>query len=175
MPTCKHFCRRQASGDSERQRFSVPGQCAGSGERSRKGSTVPGRLGCAGQGEAELHGKRSSREVSLGRHMVAVLIGAKMCVCYSKGSKQESTEGFNLESAELIHCRSHANYERAAWRRKGCSRSQGVIRPGVNNANGKHSGPWTNIFSRKPIHTSWRVTDTAEGQEGGVSGNTQVS
>lgn len=33
----------------------------------------------------------------------------------------------------------------------------------------------TNMFSGNPTYNGWRLTNTAEGQEGGVSGNTQVS
>lgn len=40
------------SRDSERQKSSVPGQCADSGERSRKGFTVLGRPWCVEEGKA---------------------------------------------------------------------------------------------------------------------------
>lgn len=51
VTVCKHSYRGQVSRGSERQRSSISGQCADSGERSRKGFTVLGRPCCAEQGK----------------------------------------------------------------------------------------------------------------------------
>lgn len=76
--------------------------------------------------------------------------------------------------------------EGAAWRSKGWSRnlgrrqsridgkdaSDGLV--SVRSAGGTVDSR-TNTFSGNPTSNGWRLTNTAERQEGGVSGNTQVS
>lgn len=68
------------SGDSERQRFSVPVLCADSGERSGTGLTDWKVHAVQCKGKMELHWVRRGQEVPLGRHMVALLIGAEVCL-----------------------------------------------------------------------------------------------